>query len=207
MIKSCPGVMGGEGRRECLGGVSVGANNGLMEVGMNAWLSLLGRVVFVVGIGWSVQGLAQTGQQAAQGKAADSDPEIIDWGAAKKQMAMLSQLGYHPFLMPLIMENRDVIGLSNAQVRVFRNWRNKYRVPLLHTMNRVLQERLAFQRISLNPKTSEEVLLAKQEEIFKLHKKVLKYQLSCRRNILDTFTDEQWGEFRFVLTENGYALD
>lgn len=207
MIKSCPGVMGGEGRRECLGGVSVGAKNGLMEVGMNAWLSLLGRVVFVVGIGWSVQGLAQTGQQAAQGKAADSDPEIIDWGAAKKQMAMLSQLGYHPFLMPLIMENRDVIGLSNAQVRVFRNWRNKYRVPLLHTMNRVLQERLAFQRISLNPKTSEEVLLAKQEEIFKLHKKVLKYQLSCRRNILDTFTDEQWDEFRFVLTENGYALD
>ena len=74
-------------------------------------------------------------------------------------------------------------------------------------MNRIIQERVAFNRISLNPRTSEEVLRAKQQEIFKLHKKVLEYQLSCRRNILDTFTDEQWEEFEFVLTENGYDLD
>jgi hypothetical protein len=137
----------------------------------------------------------------------ENELEIIDWGKAKKQMKMLSQMGYHPFLMPLIMENRDTIGLSNEQVKVFRDWRNKYRVPLIHTMNRIIQERVAFNRISLNPRTSEEVLRAKQEEIFKLHKKVLEYQLSCRRNILDTFTDEQWEEFQFVLTENGYDLD
>ncbi len=136
-----------------------------------------------------------------------SELELIDWGTAKKQMEMLSQMGYHPFLMPLIMQNRDTIGLSNEQVKVFRDWRNKYRVPLIHTMNRIIQERVAFNRISLNPRTSEEVLRAKQQEIFKLHKKVLEYQLSCRRNILDTFTDEQWEEFEFVLTENGYDLD
>jgi hypothetical protein len=137
----------------------------------------------------------------------ENELELIDWGKAKKQMKMLSQMGYHPFLMPLIMENRDAIGLSNEQVKVFRDWRNKYRVPLIHAMNRIIQERVAFQRISLNPRTSEEVLRAKQQEIFRLHKKVLEYQLSCRRNILDTFTDEQWEEFQFVLTENGYDLD
>ena len=136
-----------------------------------------------------------------------SEHELIDWGKAKKQMAMLSQMGYHPFLMPLIMENRDVIGLSNEQVRVFRDWRNKYRVPLIHTMNRIIQERAAFHRISLNPETREEVLRAKQQEIFKLHEKVLEYQLSCRRNILDTFTDDQWEEFQFILSEQGYDLD
>ena len=147
----------------------------------------------------------------AGGAAAKNGPEddfdVIDWGLAKKRMKMLSPMGYHPFLMPLIMENRDAIGLSNEQVKVFRQWRSKNRVPLLHAMNRIIQERAVFQRISLNPKTSEEVLRAKQEEIFKLHKKVLEYQLSCRRNILDTFTEEQWDEFRFVLTENGYELD
>jgi hypothetical protein len=136
-----------------------------------------------------------------------SDPDLIDWDKAKKQMTMLSQMGYHPFLMPLIMENRDVIGLSNSQVKVFRDWRNKYRVPLIHAMNKILEERIAFQRIALNPLTREEVLYAKQDEIFKLHQKVLKYQLSCRRNILDTFTPEQWDNFRFVLLENGYSLD
>lgn len=138
---------------------------------------------------------------------AENDLDLIDWDKAKKQMSMLSQMGYHPFLMPLIMENRDVIGLSNEQIAGFRAWRSKNRVPLIHAMNRIIQERVAFQRISLNPKTSEDVLRAKQEEIFKLHKKVLEYQLSCRRNILDTFTDEQWNEFQFILTENGYTLD
>jgi hypothetical protein len=136
-----------------------------------------------------------------------SDLDLIDWDKAKQQMSMLSQMGYHPFLMPLIMENRDVIGLTNDQVRIFRDWRNKYRVPLIHAMNRIIEERVAFQRISLNPQTREEVLYAKQEEIFKLHRKVLKYQLSCRRSILDTFTKEQWDNFRFVLIENGYTLD
>lgn len=174
---------------------------------MKVWLKLAGRVIFILGVAWCAPGSAQDEQQADPESAANGATDPIDWAQAKKQMAMLSQMGYHPFLMPLIMENRDVIGLSNEQVRVFRRWRSKYRVPLLHSMNQILQERLAFQRISLNPRTSEEVLLAKQEEIFKLHKKVLKYQLSCRRTILDTFTDAQWEEFRYVLIENGYTLD
>lgn len=138
---------------------------------------------------------------------APSDLDLIDWDLAKQRMLMLSQMGYHPFLMPLVMENRDAIGLDNKQIAVFREWRNKNRVPLIHTMNKIIQERAAFQRIALNPATREEVLYAKQEEIFKLHRKVLKYQLSCRRNILDTFNEEQWDNFRFVLAEHGYSLD
>ena len=156
-------------------------------------------LVLVLSLAWM--------QSGADEAAAPSDLDLIDWDLAKQQMSMLSQMGYHPFLMPLIMENRDAIGLTNEQVKVFREWRNKNRVPLIHAMNRIIQERVAFQRIALNPKTSEEVLFAKQEEIFKLHRKVLKYQLSCRRNILDTFDDEQWDNFRFVLIESGYSLD
>ena len=136
----------------------------------------------------------------------EQDLDVIDWNLAKERMLLLSQLGYHPFLMPLIMENRDLLGLTDKQIRIFMDWRNKYRVPLIHTMNQIISERVKFQQISLNPKTTEEVLFAKQAEIFKLHKKVLKYQISCRRNILDTFTDDQWDSFRFLLVENGYVL-
>ena len=146
--------------------------------------------------------IAQESQESQE-----NDLDLIDWDKAKKQMAMLSQMGFHPFLMPLIMENRDLIGLSKEQLKIFRDWRTKNRVPLIHAMNRIIEERITFQRISLNPRTRDEVLTAKQEEIFKLYRKVLKYQLSCRRNILDTFTTEQWDNFRFVLTENGYTLD
>lgn len=136
-----------------------------------------------------------------------SASEGIDWELTRQRMSMLSQMGFHPFLMPLIMENRDAIGLENDQIKTFREWRSKNRVPLIHTMNEIIRARAEFQRIALNPKTREEVLYAKQEEIFRLHRKVLKYQLSCRRSILDTFSAEQWDNFRFILTENGYVLD
>jgi len=150
----------------------------------------------------------QAGAEQGGGEGVEAgDFDVIDWKLAKERMAMLSQMGFHPFLMPLIMENRDAIGLTKDQIKVFREWRNKNRVPLIHAMNKIIQERAVFQRIALNPKTREEVLYAKQEEIFKLHRKVLKYQLSCRRNILDTFNEEQWDNFRFVLSETGYALD
>ncbi len=155
----------------------------------------------------SLVGLQAGAEQGTGQGSGASDFDVIDWKLAKERMSMLSQMGFHPFLMPLIMENRDAIGLTKDQVKVFREWRNKNRVPLIHAMNKIIQERAAFQRIALNPKTREEVLYAKQEEIFKLHRKVLKYQLSCRRNILDTFTEEQWDNFRFVLSETGFALD
>jgi hypothetical protein len=187
-------------RRWVLGAVNDYSNKIIRRGVMRAWWRLTRPVLLSVGVLIGAQG-------AAQADAANSDLDLIDWELAKERMAMLSQLGYHPFLMPLIMENRDAIGLSNEQVRVFREWRNRYRVPLIHMMNQIIAERVAFQRIALNPRTSEEVLLAKQNEIFKLHKKVLDYQLSCRRTILDTFTDEQWDNFRFVLTESGYVLD
>lgn len=151
--------------------------------------------------------LVACGQVAATDEAPQDDLDLIDWKLAQQRMSMLSQMGYHPFLMPLIMENRDMLGLTKQQIGAFKDWRNKYRVPLIHSMNQIINERVAFQRIALNPNTSEDVLLAKQSEIFKLHRKVLKYQMSCRRNILDTFTEEQWDNFRFLLVENGYVLD
>lgn len=162
--------------------------------------------LFWVRSGLLCMGLLLSIQPVAQ--AADAaDADVIDWKLAQKRMKSLSKLGYHPFLMPLIMENRDFIGLTKEQTQEFIKWRNKNRVPLLASMNRVIKLRTDFQRISLSPLTSDEVLLTKQEEIFKLHKKILRYQLSCRRTILDQFNDEQWDNFRFVLTENGFELN
>lgn len=164
-------------------------------------LFVLGRTLL---LSFCIFGAAPAIAQESQSK---DVLDTIDWKLAKERMALLSQLGYHPFLMPLIMENRDMLGLTNDQVKAFKDWRNKYRVPLIHTMNQIIKERVAFQRIALSPDTTEEVLLAKQAEIFKLQRKVLKYQISCRRNILDTFNEEQWDSFRFLLIELGYELD
>ena len=135
------------------------------------------------------------------------DIDVIDWELAQKRLKSISKVGYHPFLMPLIMENRDFIELTNEQMQVFMDWRKKNRVAILHLMNKIIYELNLFHKLSLEPNTREEVLIAKQEQIFKMHKKVLEYQLSCRRHILDTFTEQQWDNFRFVLSENGYEID
>ena len=168
---------------------------------MGTFYAATGRICLCFSLLWFGQVVA------AEQDTQHNDLEVIDWELAKERMALLSQLGYHPFLLPLILENRDMLGLNEKQLHDFKEWRSKYRVPLIHTMNQIIQARVAFQRIALDPETTEEVLLAKQEQIFKLHRKVLKYQLSCRRQILDTFTEEQWDNFRFLLTENGYVLD
>jgi len=136
-----------------------------------------------------------------------TDPDVIDWELAKERVAIISPMGYHPFLMPLIMKNRDFIGMTPEQKDIFMAWRDENRTPLLATMNDIITARTEFHRIALNPRTSDEVLLAKQEEIFKLQNKVLRYQISCRRNILDNFNEEQMDNFRFVLIENGFELD
>ena len=74
-------------------------------------------------------------------------------------------------------------------------------------MDKIIAQRSLFHKLSLSPNTAEEVFITKQAEIFKLYKKVLKYQLFCRRNILDTFTEEQRDNFKFVLTGNGYEAE
>lgn len=145
--------------------------------------------------------------ECACANAQEEDFDVIDWGLARKRMESLSKVGYHPFLMPLIMENIDSLELTQEQIEGFKKWRKKNRVKILHLMDKIIYERNLFHRLSLHPGTREEVLLAKQDEIFKLQRKVLKYQLSCRREILDSFTEKQWDNFRFVLSANGYEVD
>jgi hypothetical protein len=49
---------------------------------------------------------------------------------------------------------------------------------------------------------SNERLLAFQSEIQDLQRQLLKIKLSCRKLIMTTFTDEQWDNFAFVVSDN-----
>lgn len=140
-------------------------------------------------------------------ESADEDLDAIDWDLIQSRMKSISPAGYHPFLMPLIMANRDFIELTDEQLEVFKKWRKHNRVKILHLMDKIIYERNQFHKLSLQKDTRQEVLIAKQEKIFKLHQKVLQIQLSCRREILDNFTEQQWDNFKFVLSSNGYDVD
>ena len=138
---------------------------------------------------------------------AEEDLDEIDWDLIQSRMNSIKPAGYHPFLMPLIMANRDFIELTDEQLEVFQKWRKTNRVKIIHLMDKIIYERSQFLKLSLQKDTRQEVLIAKQEKIFKLHQKVLQIQLSCRREILDNFTEQQWDNFNFVLSSNGYEVE
>ena len=55
---------------------------------------------------------------------------------------------------------------------------------------------------SLSPGISNERLIALQARIQELQQQVLEIKLSCREIIMTTFTDAQWENFAFVVSDN-----
>ncbi|MDX1697460.1 MAG: hypothetical protein R3308_04195 [Thiohalobacterales bacterium] len=122
------------------------------------------------------------------------------------QLDHLSKADFHPNLLPVILRNSDFIGLSDAQIQSLREWRKTNFRPMLEAMNRVLVRMIEFQEAALTASESSERLRAMQDEIFTLQRTVLDYKLSCRENIVSTFTREQWDNFYIVLSDTGYNL-
>jgi hypothetical protein len=73
---------------------------------------------------------------------------------------------------------------------------------MVNIMNEVIEKMVQFRIESLSPEVSNERLLAFQSEIQDLQRQLLKIKLSCRKLIMTTFTDEQWDNFAFVVSDN-----
>lgn len=124
----------------------------------------------------------------------------------QKQLEHVSNVNFHPNLLPLIVRNSDFIGLSEKQVAAFKAWGQANLKPMIATMNAIIRKRIEFQEAALSPRVSGESLRRRQEEIFQLHRQLLDYKLSCRKNIVDTFDEENWDGFLMVLGEEGYPI-
>ena len=137
--------------------------------------------------------------------AADSvnQPEIKQY---QQQIERLDKVNFHPNLLPLILKNKDYLELTPEQVTAFRAWREKNAEPMFAAMNEIIRARIEFKEAVLSPDVSADDLRQKQQQIFTLHQQVLDYKLSCRENILNTFTAQNWEDFYVVLAEEGYAI-
>lgn len=124
----------------------------------------------------------------------------------EQQLERLSKVNFHPNLLPIILKNRDYIELTPEQVAAFRAWREENAQSMVATMNEILRKRIEFKEAALSPRVSAEALRGQQQEIFQLHRKLLDYKLSCRENIVKTFTEENWEGFLMVLGEEGLAI-
>jgi hypothetical protein len=128
---------------------------------------------------------------------------ISDMG---NQLERLSKVNFHPNLLPLILKHSDYMDLTAEQVAVFKAWGKDNFKPMVSIMNEIIRKRIEFKEAALSPGVSAETLVSQQEEIFQLHRKLLDYKLSCRDNIVRTFTKENWEGFLMVLGEEGFVI-
>lgn len=125
-----------------------------------------------------------------------------DWKEVKEKVELLEGAGLMPTLLPIIMINRDALQLTDKQVNDFHAWRKKNYTNMVNVMNAIIEKMVEFRIESLSPSISGDELLAFQSDIQELQVQLLKIKLSCRELIMTTFTDEQWDNFAFIISDN-----
>jgi hypothetical protein len=125
-----------------------------------------------------------------------------DWYEVKEKVELLEASGLMPTLLPVILGNRDALQLTDKQVNAFRAWRKKNYTNMVNLMNEIIEKMVDFRVQSLSPSISGDQLLTLQSDIQELQVQLLKIKLSCRELVMTTFTDEQWDNFAFIISDN-----
>ena len=56
-----------------------------------------------------------------------------------------------PVMLPVILQNRDFIGLSDQQVAELDDWRSKNTEPMLTAMKEIVEKRVAIREAAISP--------------------------------------------------------
>lgn len=118
----------------------------------------------------------------------------------------LDKINFLPNLLPIIIDNRDFIGLRQEQVDDLEQWRKTNRAPMLSAMHRIAEKRIEMKQAALSPTVSSSRLIQMQNEIFRLQREVIEHKLSCREKIIQTFNDENWISFFMVLADEDVGI-
>lgn len=111
----------------------------------------------------------------------------------------LDNISYLPSLLPVILSNKEFIGLTDEQVDKLEHWREQNREPLLAVMKQAAQKRVEIKEAAISPTVSSARIQQMQNDIFRLQREILEYKLSCRDQVVQTFNNENWESFFLVL--------
>ena len=134
----------------------------------------------------------------------DSDHPLSpeDWEMVMEKVELLEGSGLMPTLLPVIMGNRDTLQLTDEQISAFTAWRKENYTKVVNLMNEILEKKVRFRIEALSPGTTDDHLIELQSEIQELQRDLMKLKLSCRKLVVTSFTEEQWENFSFVVSDN-----
>ena len=142
---------------------------------------------------------------ASQSSFADTTPDQKE-PDTDAYIQKLNNINHLPDLLPVILNNKDFIGLTDEQVENLEHWRKENREPLLAVMKQAAQKRVEIKQAALSPTVSSARLQQMQNDIFRLQRKILEYKLSCRDRVVRTFNNENWDSFFMVLADEDIGV-
>ena len=113
----------------------------------------------------------------------------------------LDKISYLPRLLPVIIENSDVIELTDKQLNSLLAWRKINGKNLITAMNEIAHRRIEIKEAALSPNVSSARLIQMQNNVFRLQREMLEYKLSCRDLVINTFNRNNWEGFFLVLAD------
>jgi len=123
-----------------------------------------------------------------------------------KYIEKLDKINFLPSLLPVIIENSDIIELSDEQLDRLLEWRSKNRDEVIATMNEIARKRVKIKEAALSPDISSARLIQMQNDVFRLQREVLEYKLSCRDLVINTFNRNNWEGFFMVLADKEMGI-
>jgi hypothetical protein len=113
----------------------------------------------------------------------------------------LDKISYLPRLLPVIIENNDVIELTDKQLNSLLAWRKTNGNKLITAMNEIANKRIEIKEAALSPNVSSARLIQMQNNVFRLQREMMEYKLSCRDLVINTFNRNNWEGFYLVLAD------
>ena len=124
----------------------------------------------------------------------------------EQHVEKLNQINFLPNMLPVIINNSDILELTDEQLNKLLTWRDTNRENLIATMNEIISKRIKIKQAALSPNISAARLIQMQNEIFRLQRQMLNYKLSCRDLVINTFNSANWEEFFLVLADMEVGL-
>lgn len=127
---------------------------------------------------------------------------LEDWEEVMQKVTLLEDATLVPSLLPTIMKNRDALQLTKTQLKRLYAWRKTNYVNMVNIMNAIIEKKVQFGVESLSVNVNSAHLVEFQSEIHTLQQELLEIRLSCRAIIIETFTEEQWENLAFIVSDN-----
>ena len=130
-----------------------------------------------------------------------------DQGNLEQHLEKPDKINFLPNLLPVIINNSDILELTDEQLTKLQTWRNKNSENVTTIVNEIIDKRIKIKQAALSPDISAARLIQMQNEIFRLQRQVLNYKLSCRDLVINTFNATNWEEFFIVLADMETGMD